>query len=211
MPIPPAGPQEGLPDELWVFGYGSLVWRPAFPYRERRPAYIEGYLRRFWQASPDHRGTPDAPGRVVTLLPSPGARCWGAVYALEAEGAEATLAALDHREKAGYERVFTPAYDALGQVIYDRALVYVAGADNPNFVGPAPEEVIAEIARDRAGPSGTNREYVLRLHAFLTGIGAHDAHVARLATLLGADAPPEVGAKEGAARIERPDTRGGDR
>jgi len=69
-------------DPLWIFGYGSLVWRPSFPHRERRPAILSGFARRFWQGSTDHRGVPGAPGRVVTLVAEAGAECWGMVYAV---------------------------------------------------------------------------------------------------------------------------------
>jgi glutathione-specific gamma-glutamylcyclotransferase len=169
--------------DQWIFGYGSLVWRPAFEHRERRAGYIRGFARRFWQASPDHRGTPEAPGRVVTLVREPDARCWGMAYRIDAAAAPAILAALDYREKAGYERVVADVRGAADEVL-GRALVYIAGPDNPNYLGPTPLEDIAEVAREREGPSGSNREYVLRLHEALCAIGAPDPHVSALARLL---------------------------
>lgn len=56
-------------DGLWVLGYGSLIYKPPPHYTQRIPALIYGYIRRFWQSSIDHRGIPEAPGRVVTLIP----------------------------------------------------------------------------------------------------------------------------------------------
>ena len=53
----------------WIVGYGSLIWRPAFDAEEAVAARLQGWQRRFWQGSPDHRGVPDDPGRVVTVLP----------------------------------------------------------------------------------------------------------------------------------------------
>jgi cation transport regulator ChaC len=171
----------------WIFGYGSLVWRPGFPYQQRRPGFIRGYTRRFWQASTDHRGTPDAPGRVVTLIEDRDAVCWGVAYELAAERVEDVLLALDHREKDGYRRIYTratlTAQQRDPQTEID-ALVYVAGADNPSFLGPAPVEEIAGIVRVRHGPSGSNLDYVLRLAEALIDIGAEDPHVFELARLL---------------------------
>ena len=59
-------------DDVWLFGYGSLIYKAGFDYIERQPATITGWQRRFWQGSHDHRGTPHAPGRVATLVEAPG-------------------------------------------------------------------------------------------------------------------------------------------
>ena len=77
----------------WVFGYGSLIYKVDFPYLRREIASIQGWERRFWQGSHDHRGTPCSPGRVVTLIASPTAVCRGIAYLVEAEVFEH----LDHR------------------------------------------------------------------------------------------------------------------
>ena len=166
----------------WVFGYGSLIWRPDFAHDDRQPGYIEGWIRRFWQASPDHRGTPQRPGRVVTLLRAADARCWGVAYRLPREGRDEILARLDHREQAGYEHHQVSAHLNDGRVV--DALVYVAGPQNPNFIGErTPAEIAARVA-SCAGPSGPNAEYVERLADALAALGGHDPHVDEVARLV---------------------------
>src|SRR5690606_30749717 len=131
-------------EPLWLFGYGSLIWRPAFAYVERRPAVVAGWERRFWQGSTDHRGVPHAPGRDVAPLPAPAGRCVGVVYRVDAAEADAVLAALDHREQGGYTRVDLRA--ELLQPDGERvpAVTYVATHGNRNWLGEAP---LGEIAR----------------------------------------------------------------
>jgi cation transport regulator ChaC len=158
----------------WIFGYGSLVWRPAFGYAAREAGYIEGWTRRFWQGSPDHRGVPEAPGRVVTLVPEDGARCWGVAYRIANDEVEAVLAKLDHREQGGYARHPTWVHSERGA---REALVYVATPDNPNYLGEASlSEIAAQVRRSRGG-SGANTEYVLELAEALRVLGAVDPHV----------------------------------
>ncbi len=171
---------------LWIFGYGSLVWRPAFPHAERRPAFVRHWARRFWQGSTDHRGVPGAPGRVVTLVPERGAVCWGTAYRVDEERREAVLEALDWREKGGYERHRVEVHlPAAGEAA--AGLLYVAGPHNPNYLGPAPLERIAAQVRASAGPSGPTEEYVLRLAEALRAMGAQDRHVFALADALRSD------------------------
>ncbi len=171
------------PTALWIFGYGSLIWRPTFAFVERREGYIDGWTRRFWQGSTDHRGVPGAPGRVVTLVPEADARCWGAAYRIDESQRDDVLAHLDHREKGGYERQDVTLHfrdDAAPH----RALVYVATHANPEYLGPASLEALAIQVRTARGPSGANIEYVLRLADALRAMNAHDDHVFALAALL---------------------------
>jgi len=170
--------------ELWVFGYGSLIFRAEFPFLERRVARISGFSRRFWQSSPDHRGTVAAPGRVVTLIEDPTSSVLGVAYRIARERAYAVLAELDERERAGYERVeveidFTQA--PLGRT---RALVYQARAENPGFVATDDEQRIAQIVRSARGPSGDNASYVRRLAHALRQLGEDDPHVFAIERLL---------------------------
>lgn len=167
----------------WVFGYGSLVWRPAFEHLEAAPARLHGFARRFWQASTDHRGVPDAPGRVVTLVEDPTANVVGMAYRVSEAVFPDVVAHLDHREKGGYAR-HDVSLERLRDGARVRALIYVASPDNPNFVGPDTlDAMVAQIRRAR-GPSGRNDEYVLRLAAWLREVGAQDAHVFELADRL---------------------------
>jgi len=168
--------------ELWIFGYGSLIWRPAFPFAERRGARISGFARRFWQGSTDHRGVPGAPGRVVTLEHASGERCFGVAYRIGEADAAQVLDNLDHRERGGYERLRVPLAFADSSVA--EGLVYIATPANPNYLGPAPLDTIAaQVARAR-GPSGSNAEYVLRLADSLRELAFHDEHVFELERLV---------------------------
>jgi cation transport regulator ChaC len=171
--------------DVWVFGYGSLIWRPAFAFVERRRAVAHGWARRFAQRSTDHRGTADAPGRVATMLAVPGERCVGAAYRISADASADVLAELDIREQQGYERI------ALDVALDDGvvpALTYVAPPGNPWFVTGETAAEIAAIVRVAHGPSGANLEYAQRLAAALAELDAHDPQLDEILAL--AAAPP---------------------
>jgi cation transport protein ChaC len=160
---------------MWVFGYGSLIWRAGFPHRGGQPCFIQGYQRRFWQASTDHRGVPEAPGRVVTLERRHGARCWGMAYDVADQDAVQVLATLDHREKGGYSRALEPVRRSAAEAPFADALLYIAEIDNADYLGPAPLSTIAGQVLGATGPSGSNLDYVCRLAAALRAIAPEDA------------------------------------
>ncbi len=166
----------------WVFGYGSLIWRPGFAFEERVVCHVTGWERRFYQGSSDHRGVPGAPGRVVTLLEEPGGEVWGVAYRLSQEEAREVLGALDVREQGGYERVELQTRGEDG--VTREAVTYVATPENEDYLGEASIEEIAAQVRGAAGPSGANDEYVLELAAALEEMGARDPHVFALARAL---------------------------
>lgn len=179
-------PREPPSEDLWIFGYGSLVWRPDFSFAERRNGFILDHERRFWQGSTDHRGSPGRPGRVVTLVPRRGARCWGTAYRLLPAGAEEVLARLDYRERGGFDRKQVDVHirSDRGISLRVRAELYLAAPSNPNYLGSASLDAIAEQVRAARGPSGSNLDYVLELAEALRAMGAEDDHVFALEALL---------------------------
>jgi cation transport regulator ChaC len=158
-------------ESVWLFGYGSLIFKADFPYLDRRAASIRGWSRRFWQGSHDHRGTEAAPGRVVTLVPDAGATCHGMAYLVTPE----EFAHLDYREKNGYLRLATEIRFEDGSSV--EGLVYIATHENAAFLGPAGERDIARQIAASCGPSGPNSEYLLELAHALRELGKFDQHV----------------------------------
>lgn len=178
-----------MSSQLAVFAYGSLLFRPGFAYAERHPARLEGYARRFSQASPDHRGTPERPGRVVTLVASAGALCHGALYLVHGPS-ESLLSELDYRERAGYERVSVEVRIDQGEG--ERrlsAITWIAPPGNPYDAGALETVALAELMRGAHGPSGANSDYVFLLEQALGELGVVDPLVSELSALLRASAP----------------------
>ncbi|KAI5918509.1 ChaC-domain-containing protein [Camillea tinctor] len=115
-PMTPPKPE----DDFWIFGYGSLIWKPPPHYDRRVPGWVTGYVRRFWQASQDHRGTPLHPGRVATLISRPHwstlrdahatapSRVWGVAYRIARDRVAEVKVYLDIREINGYTMHWEP-------------------------------------------------------------------------------------------------------
>lgn len=149
---------------------------------------LKGWSLRFWQGSEDHRGTPESPGRVATLVPATHGRVVGAVYRLEGDR-QAILAYLDHREKGGYARLSLKVESDRGEV---EALTYVGPPSSREYVGPEEESVTAAIIRRAVGPSGRNIDYLLNLHAALLELGESDSHVEALVRFLREEPDPRL-------------------
>ncbi|KAI5866432.1 ChaC-domain-containing protein [Durotheca rogersii] len=186
-------------DEFWIFGYGSLIWKPPPHYDQRIPGWVTGYVRRFWQVSQDHRGTPDAPGRVVTLIErsfwasladahdSAPERVWGTAYRIRPDKVAEVREYLDIREINGYSIHYTPFHPAAGDVGSRlpgpiRTLVYIGTPENDQFVGPQDPQALAEHIYVSEGPSGLNRDYLLSLERALDELSpdSGDVHVTDL-------------------------------
>lgn len=174
---------------MWVFGYGSLMFKADYEdIVERAVGYVPGWRRTWNQGSTDHRGTEAFPGRVVTVERG-GAedRCWGVAYRLDRGGDDAgTLAALEVREKQYDLRLELPVHVVApgpdgkvggraptGEVIH--ALAYVGSPDrarNANYAGPPASVAAAADQILRAeGPSGPNTEYLFKIADFMRSIG----------------------------------------
>jgi glutathione-specific gamma-glutamylcyclotransferase len=160
--------------DLWVFGYGSLMWRPGFPYCEAIPARLNGEHRALCIFSFVHRGTRDKPGLVLGL--DRGGSCRGVAFRVQAADAEATRAYLRERELVTnvYREVERPVRletDGGGSV---RALAYVTDRRHEQYAGRLdPAAVLAHI-RDAEGISGRNRDYVIATMRHLEAVGVHD-------------------------------------
>jgi cation transport protein ChaC len=171
-------------EELWVFGYGSLIWRPGFDFVEKRLATLHGYHRAFCMASIRYRGTPEAPGLVLALDRFDGGSCAGVAYRVPAPGAEATLAYLRARELISYaydETRLPVRLDGGGEV---EAVAYVSNRAHPQYRGGLTLEQQAEVIARAVGPNGPNADYLLNTVESLEALGLHDPDLHRLAEMV---------------------------
>ncbi|XP_075227218.1 putative glutathione-specific gamma-glutamylcyclotransferase 2 [Lycorma delicatula] len=165
---------------MWIFGYGSLIWKADFPYKLKLNGYIKGFVRRFYQHSIDHRGTPHKPGRVVTLLPScdTEAKVWGVAYEIGEEDTESVIKHLDFREKNGYEKVAVKFYPANNNGVENvepfDLCIYLGTADNQYYAGESDIDSIARIIVDSHGPSGSNKEYLYNLASAMRDLAPNE-------------------------------------
>ena len=169
--------------DFWVFGYGSLVWRPGFEFAERCPALIRGHHRALCIYSHVHRGTPERPGLVLGL--DRGGQCRGIAYRVAAEKWEETLTYLRAREQATmvYRETHTCARLADGRDV--RALTFVADRSHTQFAGRPERAELLRLVRQGIGISGENPGYILNTHAHLMEMGIVDDTLEWLSRELG--------------------------
>jgi cation transport protein ChaC len=144
--------------DLWVFGYGSLMWRPDFPYLEARQAVLEGYHRSFCVYSRYWRGTPERPGLVLGL--TPGGACRGLVFRVAESEKKAVVSYLNERELGTY--AYKPKHLPVavdGRLV--EAYTFVADEAHLHYAGDLPLAAAAQIIMSAEGMAGLNRDYLI--------------------------------------------------
>lgn len=182
--------------ELWVFAYGSLMWRPDFPFVEARPARLAGYHRSFCIISRHYRGTDERPGLVLGL--DRGGVCIGRAFRVAPQDAGDVLAYLRHREQISgvYREAHVPV-TLMGETVEARmALTFLAERAHPSFINGLSLRQTAHIVAVASGKTGTNLEYLVATLRELRSFGIREAQLERLLVTLG-----PVRAREGREHV----------
>jgi cation transport protein ChaC len=173
-------------EDLWVFGYGSLMWRPGFAFVERVPARVIGLHRSLCVYSFGHRGTPEKPGLVLGL--DRGGACRGIAYRVAASERAATLTYLRDRELMAGVYVYVETMRTISLAGNSerskQALCYVVDRSHPQYAGRLTLEQQLHHVRQGHGVSGANRDYVLETVMALEALGVHDRDLHLLAQRL---------------------------
>ena len=170
------------PGDLWVFGYGSLMWNPGFAHDARAPATIHGVHRALCVWSWVHRGTRDAPGLVLGL--DRGGSCSGVAFRVPAAERGPSVAYLYARELVTdvYLPVARPVSVAGIGVV--PALTFVVDRDHPQYAGRLPAHTAAEVVRRARGRGGANIDYIHNTLACLDRLDIRCAQLARVRAAL---------------------------
>lgn len=183
-------PDEDLPHgDLWVFGYGSLMWRPGFEYITEFPARLIGEHRALCVFSHHHRGTAERPGLVLGL--DRGGTCQGTVFRVAENLRKPTLDYLREREQVTgvYREVLRSVWiegDARERV---PALAFVVDRSHPQYAGALTVEQQLHYVAHSHGISGPNRDYVIATVKALEARGCRDTQLHRLVALLQNEVP----------------------
>lgn len=163
--------QWGGQQDLWLFGYASLIWRPEFTYTERLAARVPGWHRALRMWSRVNRGTPECPGLVFALLP--GGCCRGVAFRIPRQDGHAVLTRLWDREMPTgvYDPRWLPCDTEAGRL---RALGFTLSRHSPNYTGHLPPGEYRRILRDAHGRYGSTRDYAVQTLQSLEREGIHD-------------------------------------
>jgi cation transport protein ChaC len=170
------------PDEdLWVFGYGSLIWNPAFEYAEKCCALLRGWHRRFCLKMYVGRGTPEVPALMLAL--DRGGACRGVAFRIEAAKLRQELGLLWQREMYGgsYNARWVKL-EAGGRSI--KAVTFVINRAHPRYTRELSVEQTAAMIASASGELGSCREYLENTVSHLKALGMRDAGLARIAAAL---------------------------
>lgn len=184
---------------IWVFAYGSLMWRPGFAFEEQLPARLLGYHRSLCVYSVVHRGTPEAPGLVLGL--DRGGSCRGFAYRVAPEQAGEVLAYLDERELVTdvYRRKPLSVLTERGRL---PAWCYVVRRDHPQYAGRLDEPTLLALIERGQGRSGHCRDYVISTVEHLESMGIVEGPLHQLVRRLQQMEPQRMGSGGGIASIE---------
>jgi cation transport protein ChaC len=173
---------EPLPrGDLWVFGYGSLMWSPGFRCAEKQTALVRGYHRALCILSSRYRGTPEKPGLVMGLCR--GGSCWGMAFRVPAARVRRVLTALWKREMLNrvYKPTLIPVTVAPGRRI--RALAFVADTAHRQFVKELDLHGRARLVAQGIGQRGRCVDYIRNTLEHMLALGVNDPHLARILDL----------------------------
>lgn len=183
--------------DLWVFGYGSLMWRPGFESIEQVPARLIGEHRALCVYSFDHRGTPEKPGLVLGL--DRGGACRGVAFRVAAEHRSSTVEYLRSREQTTnvYREVMRSVWLENEPRERVSALTYVVDRGHVQYAGRLPLADQLRHVIQGHGRSGNNRDYVLSTVKSIEAQGFRDSQLHQLALMLHDNAhslhrPPEA-------------------
>jgi len=166
-----------LMNDLWVFGYGSLMWRPGFAYQEVTPALLDGYHRSFCVYSRYWRGTPERPGLVLGL--TPGGSCQGLAFRVAAADREDVVEYLNERELGVYAYIACDLPVDIGARRVE-AYCFVADPQHRHYAGDLAVDAAAQIIMDAEGKAGLNRDYLINTVRQLEGHGHVEPSLHRL-------------------------------
>jgi cation transport protein ChaC len=161
-----------MADERWVYGYGSLMWRPEFLYQERRPATLYGRRRAFCIYSVHHRGTYQRPGLVLGLAPGGAVR--GMAYRVDEAEWPTVYAYLREREQPTETYVEALAFIHLEDGRRVEALVFLSDIHHPQWAGVLSLDRQVELIAGATGLSGRNVDYLRDLVEHLRQEGVRD-------------------------------------